>query len=179
MELIGLLMREHRLIEQIITPLNTELKHISHQNNAHPRFIYDAMFFFRTFADKYHHGKEEDILFFELSKKELDPEHLRIMNELKEEHSYARRAVSALIDATMKWSQGDQQALCLISDNLRKLIELYPRHIKKEDKEFFFPCQGYFVREEREELLKAGYDFNKEFATLYYENRMNNLLKHI
>jgi hemerythrin-like domain-containing protein len=63
MELIGLLMIEHRLIEQIIHALDTESQHISHDNIVHPLFIYNAVDFFRTYADQFHHGKEEDILF--------------------------------------------------------------------------------------------------------------------
>lgn len=171
-------MREHRLIEQIITPLRTELKHISHQNMAHPSFIYNVVDFFKTYADRYHHGKEEDILFKELRKKELAPDHMRIITELEEEHRFARRTVGALVEATEKWSQGDYDALPIISDNLRKLVELYPQHIEKEDKHFFFPCQEYFTKEEREKILQEGYEFDKNFTNLNYKERMNILLKH-
>ena len=106
MELIGLLMIEHRLIEQIIKALQTELFHLSQDNIAHPTFIYSAVDFFRTYADQFHHGKEEDILFEELSKKNLDPEHKRIMEELEEEHKYARQTVGQLIKATSEWVEG-------------------------------------------------------------------------
>jgi hemerythrin-like domain-containing protein len=67
-------MREHRLIEKIVSPLETELHYISHQKKVHPQFIYAVIDFFRTYADEYHHGKEEDILFLEMKKKELVPE---------------------------------------------------------------------------------------------------------
>ena len=172
-------MREHRLIEQITTPLKAELNHISHQNTAHPSFIYNSVDFFRTYADKYHHGKEEDILFIELSNKELEPKHARIMAELKDEHHYARKTIGQLVNATEKWSHGEQQSLTDISDNLRKLIELYPRHIEKEDKQFFFPCQDYFTEQERKNLLKAGYKFDQNFTNINYNERMSSLLKHV
>lgn len=63
MELIGLLMVEHRLIEQIVDALRVELGHIEEDSVVHPVFIYGAVDFFRTYADKFHHGKEDDILF--------------------------------------------------------------------------------------------------------------------
>ena len=172
-------MREHRLIEQIITPLETELTHISQENTAHLSFIYNAVDFFKTYVDKYHHGKEEEILFSELSKKNLDSEHSRIMTELEAEHSYERQTVGNLVISMEKWSQGDIQSLANISDNLRKLIELYPRHIEKEDKHFFFSCQDYFTKNERENLLQAGTNFNQSFMSLNYEERMNTLLQHL
>ena len=65
-------MIEHRLIEQIIKALETELHHISHDNKAHPMFIYSAVDFFRTYADKFHHGKEEDILLMNLPRRNLN-----------------------------------------------------------------------------------------------------------
>ncbi len=178
MELIGLLMREHRLIEQIVVPLEIELVHISHDDTAHPAFIYEAVDFFRSYADRYHHGKEEDILFVELGKKKLDPGLEKIMGELVEEHRFARKTVGALVEATGRWSHGEHQALADISDNLRKLIELYPRHIEKEDKRFFFPCQEYFSKEERRKLLEAGYRFDREFMNEDYSERMKVLMNH-
>ncbi len=38
------------------------------------------------YADRTHHGKEQDILFRDLEKKELSPNHTKIMGELLEEH---------------------------------------------------------------------------------------------
>ena len=134
-ELIGLLMMEHRLIEQITGVLEVEIQHISHDNVAHPAFIYGAVDFFRTYADRFHHGKEEDILFHELAKKPLTPIHRLVMGELMEEHRYARKTVGELMSATDKWSDGDLESLTVISDSLRRLCQLYPEHIRKEDKE--------------------------------------------
>lgn len=165
-------MREHRLIEQIVSPLKTELRYISHQNKLHTSFIYKVVDFFRTYADKYHHGKEEEILFLELEKKELLPEHRQILMELVEEHRSARRTVGELEKSTEQWSKGELSALTTIADDLRKLIELYPRHIEKEDKHFFFQIQDYFTKEERENLLQSGYEFDKQFTNNNYKERM-------
>jgi hemerythrin-like domain-containing protein len=177
-ELIGLLMIEHRLIEQIIQALDTELYHISHDNIAHPLFIYSAVDFFKTYADRFHHGKEVDILFVELSKKPLDEEHKRIMGELEEEHRYARRTVGQLVSYTEKWSNGDVDALPFVAENLKKLCELYPRHILKEDTEFFLQSQEYFNKTERLKLLEAGRLFDQNFANLTYQSRMKSLMEH-
>jgi hemerythrin-like domain-containing protein len=178
MELIGLLMIEHRLIEQIIYALDTEAHHISQDNIVHPMFIYSIVDFFRTYADQFHHGKEEDILFVELSKKELDKEHKHIMEELEEEHRYARRIVGQLVSFTEKWSLGEENALPRISESLHILCDLYPKHIEKEDKRFFIPCQQYFSQSERESLLEIGYDFDKRFTNTIYKDRMKSLIDH-
>ena len=177
MELIGLLMWEHRLIEKIITPLQQEQEYITKHKQAHPAKIIQIVDFFRTYADKFHHGKEEDILFKELAKKPLKPEHQKTMDELTEEHRYARQCVGQLMEATEKWSTGDQESLTTITDNLNKLIQLYPKHIEKEDKHFFHPIQNYFTKQERENLLQAGYRFDQEFTNKNYRERMKKLLE--
>ena len=55
----------------------------------------------RTYADRTHHGKEEDILFRELAKKQLSQEHQKTMNELVEDHVSGRRMVTSLVNANL------------------------------------------------------------------------------
>jgi hemerythrin-like domain-containing protein len=100
------------------------------------------------------------------------------MGELVEEHRYARRTVAQLVSSTEKWSNGEDDTLPFVAENLKKLCELYPRHILKEDKEFFFPCQEYFNKTERVKLLEAGYQFDKNFTNVTYKDRMKSLQKH-
>lgn len=171
-------MIEHRLIEQIVQPLQTELDHILNDHIAHPAFIYNAVDFFRTYADRFHHGKEEDILFVELATKPLTSQHKRIMSELIDEHRYARRTVGQLESSTENWSNGNVNALKVVAETLKKLCELYPRHIYKEDKEFFLQCQDYFTHTEREHLLETGTQFDQNFTNTIYQNRMKTLLEH-
>ncbi|MFX1466891.1 MAG: hemerythrin domain-containing protein, partial [Promethearchaeota archaeon] len=134
---IGPLMIEHRLIERIVPVLKEELNRIDKTNEVNPIFIETAVDFFRTYADRTHHGKEEDILFRDLKKKQLSAEHQKIMDELIEEHVYARRIVGNLLMSKDSYMQGNKNALKHVIDRLNDLIELYPAHIKKEDKQFF------------------------------------------
>jgi len=92
--------------------------------------------------------------------------------------AHARRTVGTLVSSTEKWSNGDVDFLPVISESLKNLSELYPRHIEKEDKHFFIPCQDYFTISERAELLEAGVQFDKEFINVKYKDRMNTLLGH-
>ena len=60
------------------------------------------------------------------------------MRELENEHIYARTIVRELSEAKDQWMRGSGKALDAVKENLLKLIELCPTHIKKEDKQFFF-----------------------------------------
>lgn len=50
--------------------------------HINPEFVDITVDFIRVYADKCHHGKEKDILFRDLQKKNLSDEHKRIIKEL-------------------------------------------------------------------------------------------------
>ena len=69
MQARGPLMIEHRLIERMLKLVNKVLIKIEKQETVDPVFVDTVVDFIRTYADRTHHGKEEDILFRELKKK--------------------------------------------------------------------------------------------------------------
>jgi len=72
---IGPLMEEHRVIERMIKIMGARLDALKKDGRVEPLFIDTAVDFIRTYADRCHHGKEEDILFRDLAKKKLLEEH--------------------------------------------------------------------------------------------------------
>jgi hemerythrin-like domain-containing protein len=161
MKPIGPLMREHRLIERLVAVLNNELKKMNEKNKANVELLTVAVDFFRTYADRTHHGKEEDILFRELAKKKLNPEHERIMKELVAEHVHARKTVSALVDAKNDYSRGNPESLKEIFALLGELVSFYPAHIEKEDEHFFYPILEYFSKKEQDDMLSEFWEFDR------------------
>lgn len=175
MKPIGPLMWEHRLIEQIVPLMKKEIDHIGKDNLSNIHFIGVAVDFFRTYADRTHHGKEEDILFRELSKKKLSSRHRKIMEELVAEHGVARKAVKTLMDARERYMKGEVYALDTIRKSLGELVTLYPEHIRKEDKDFFFPVLAYFSEEEQAAMLEAFKEFDRAMIHEKYENLISDL----
>ncbi|HMF30231.1 MAG TPA: cation-binding protein, partial [Candidatus Lokiarchaeia archaeon] len=57
------LMIEHRLIERMIAVIKKSLPAMRESQTVAPTFIDTAVDFIRMYADRTHHGKEEDILF--------------------------------------------------------------------------------------------------------------------
>ncbi|MBN2458796.1 hemerythrin domain-containing protein [Candidatus Woesearchaeota archaeon] len=158
---IGLLMIEHRLIERMVGLLEKELNNAESGKKVDSELIYSAVDFFRTYADRTHHGKEEDVLFRELEKKPLSAEHKKIMGDLVAEHAIARKNVKSLFEANQKYAGGDSKALLEIAGYLKTLTSLYPEHIQKEDKHFFIPIMDYFSKEEQDSMLKEFFEFDK------------------
>ena len=80
-----------------------------------PEFVEMAVDFIRTYADRCHHGKEEDILFRELGGKKLTDEHRRTMEELVEEHRWGRKTTVRLVEANERYIQGEREAMSTVT----------------------------------------------------------------
>ena len=168
MKPIGPLMWEHRLIERMLRSFESEISKINEQKKVNPLFIDTAVDFIRIYADRLHHGKEEDILFRDLMKKKLSPEHARIIDELMEDHRYARKTTGMLVDAKERYLKGENTVEEVIT-LMKELARFYPVHIEKEDKHFFFPCQEYFSKEELDKMLAEFYEFDRKMIHEKYE----------
>ncbi len=137
-------------------------------------FIDMAVDFIRTYADRTHHGKEEDILFRDLVKKRLTPEHARIMDELISEHRYSRQVVGKLVAAKERYLKGEDTSLEVIA-YLKELAQFYPAHIEKEDKHFFYPCMDYFTQAEQDQMLSEFYEFDRNMIHEKYRKVVDQL----
>ncbi len=160
MKPIGPLMWEHRLIEKMLAVAGREAEKIRESRKVDPVFIDTAVDFIRTYADRTHHGKEEDILFRDLANKKMIPEHARIVGELIEEHKYGRAIVKRLVEAKERYLAGEE-TLAEIAGCLEELVAFYPCHIEKEDKRFFIPILAYFTAAEQEAMLQEFFAFDR------------------
>ena len=174
MKPIGPMMWEHRLIEKMLQLFDGEIKNINENKKVDTVFIDTAVDFIRTYADRTHHGKEEDILFRDLAKKELSSEHIRIMNELIDEHTYARKTVGKLVAAKERYLTGENTSQEVIGC-LKELAQFYPQHIEKEDKHFFYPCMEYFTREEQNAMLLEFNEFDRKMIHEKYKKVVEGL----
>jgi hemerythrin-like domain-containing protein len=168
-------MLEHRFIERMIRIMSKELDKIEQKGEVDLAFIETAIDFIRNYADKRHHGKEEDILFRDLDKKQLAIEHKRIMGELVKEHVLGRNNIKKLVTAKENYAQGNKNALNDIAENMWLLVKFYPNHIEKEDKHFFIPCMDYFTEQERNSMLKECEEFDKKLVQVEYEKIVEQL----
>ncbi|MFH0910688.1 MAG: hemerythrin domain-containing protein [Planctomycetota bacterium] len=150
---IGPLMIEHRLIEKMIGRIEAAVRLAQETGRIDSAFFEGATDFLRTYADRCHHGKEEDILFRALQEKPLSHEHRRVMDELKEEHIAGRKMVRKLLEATKRAAAGTPEAAKDAASYAETLIRFYPAHIDKEDNHFFRPAMEYLTKAEQHAML--------------------------
>lgn len=171
MQPIGPLMHEHRRIERMVELVRKEGDRVQEGQKPDAHFLLEAADFFSFYADRTHHGKEEDILFQALKERDIPDELDRIRKKLEDEHEQARKLVGELRDAARDFlKESRDEASDRIADLTEKLATLYPEHIRTEDEDFFFPCMELLSEKEQKEMLDQFYEFDKELIHEKYEN---------
>lgn len=120
------LVDEHVLIKRWIALIPRVVDNLDVESDAGRLVILDGIDLIRSYADRYHHAKEEDILFEYFDQ---DSEILKVMYE---DHTTGRGHVKAMVEAL---ERRDRQTL---SEHLLAYRELLTGHIQKED-EILFP----------------------------------------
>ncbi len=167
-------MIEHRIIERMIRIARLKLEEFRRTTEPSEAFIEALVDFIRIYADQNHHGKEEDILFRDLKKKKISNEHKKIMNELIQEHVIGRKTSSQLEEARIRYFSGKKEELSVILEKMDFLVNLYPRHIEKEDKHFFQPVMIYFSSEELDRMLVEEHIFDRKMIHRKYSQVVRN-----
>ncbi len=174
---IIMLVDEHKLIIQAVDIAKVGLSKISQDRSLSADEISIMVDFFRTYVDRFHHGKEEGILFSELSRKQLSETDKKLMNELIEEHVLARRTVKALEQACQALASDKEGSLDAVKKSLETLTTLYPAHIEKEERRFFHSSTSYFSSQEQEEMLTKFREFDQSFTDKRYSQIIGTLQK--
>lgn len=113
--------------------------------------------FLRNFADKCHHGKEEGILFPEMSKK---PSNRKPINELLGEHMAGRDLIRGMAESLKNYHKGNPDAIH-IAVNMEEYIGLLTEHIKKENLVLFPKADKQLSQKLQEEMEEKFEEFEK------------------
>ena len=170
MQPIGPLMIEHRLIERLLNLMAREFERIKANTEGGPAslpfvdpvFIDTAVDFLRTYADRCHHGKEEDTAVQGPGGEKLFPEHRQIMEELIQEHAWARETTASLVKAKEGYLLEKPGALNDLMESYGKADgDSTPGASTEEDRHFFIPCMGYCSEAEQADLLARMQEFDR------------------
>lgn len=117
---------EHQNILKFIEALKKECDRLGAGAEVNKEFFKKAVDFIKNYADKFHHAKEEDVLFAELDKRK-EQMHCSPVDQMRHEHGLGRGFVKELEAAI---NSGDKEK---IMENARGYAELLEDHIYKED----------------------------------------------
>jgi len=153
MQATDILSSEHRVIESVIAALDAAADRLEADADVRPAFFLDATRFLRHFADGYHHGKEEGVLFAAMARHglPLDDGPIGVMLY---EHDRARELTAGLGKAAERWAAGDRGVAGTLADYAHAYGELLAQHIYKEDNILFPMAAQAIPPQEHDELLR-------------------------
>jgi hemerythrin-like domain-containing protein len=121
-----------------------------------PDHLKQLIDFFKTFVDKCHHGKEEELLFPALEEVGVSREGGPIGVMLKE-HQQGRDLVVKMNTAFAQYSEGNREAVTDLIQYARAYIVLLNQHIDKENN-VLFPMANRHLSSEKQAELWEGFE---------------------
>lgn len=147
---------EHRVIEVVLDCLEQMSSQARGNGRLDGQSAREALDFFRVFADRCHHGKEEKLLFPALTAKGM-PREQGPVGVMLHEHEMGRKLISGMAAQVDSASAGDRTALETFAQHAASYVELLRAHIQKED-HVLFPMAGRILSEAEQHDLLAAYD---------------------
>ena len=145
---------EHRIIEQVLDCLEKMAEQAERFGRVDVESAALAIDFFRNFADRCHHGKEEAHFFPAVEAKGF-PREGGPTGVMLYEHELGRRRVSGMDEAVASARAGDSAAARRFAEHARAYVALLRNHIEKEDHCLFGMANQALTEAEQEQLLAA------------------------
>lgn len=141
----AILSAEHQNILKVIEALLKGCSDFEGGKQLDKDFFARAIDFIRNYADKFHHAKEEDILFVELCKDEVQM-HCNPIEQMLYEHDSGRNFVKEM-EAGL--NEGNKEKIIA---NARGYAYLLQDHISKEDG-ILYPMADVVLNQEVQESM--------------------------
>lgn len=155
---IETLSNEHGLAREFLDVLAMAAEKVENGQCPSEAFFEKGVEFARTFADTYHHLKEEHVLFVQLAMKgqgEVDAQ----LEALRYEHERGRSLVSGIERALPGYVEQDPIKTGELLENIAATASLLRHHIRVED-HVFYPMARKTLTER--ELETIGQEFDKQ-----------------
>ena len=146
---------EHQLILRMLALLEEKAR-LTEEGSFHDYCFYlDGVDFIRNYADRFHHAKEEDILFEALIENGMPRANSPVAAMLME-HDLGREFVKGMEEAATRALNGEAGQDEAIVTNARGYLELLREHISKED-DILYPLAERVIPEEKRDGIVEGY----------------------
>ncbi len=151
---LQILSEEHVNILKVVESIKKECAALETGKELDKEYFDKAIDFIINYADKFHHAKEEDILFVELNKDEVEM-HCNPVNQMLHEHVLGRNFVQGLKEGLI----GDDKSKVI--NNARGYAQLLQEHIYKEDN-ILFPMADQALSDNAKDLMIKNFEKAEE-----------------
>jgi len=148
------LRQEHDAILVMLDATEEVARRLTAGELMEPRILEGLLEFFQLFADRCHHGKEEELLFPRLTAKGM-PSHQGPIGVMLAEHDEGRALVRQMKEAAGEYAQGSREAGHRWTQAARAYADLLREHISKENNILFVMAERLLTAEDQQELSAA------------------------
>ena len=166
---IHTLKHEHRVIEQGLRALNGVCLRLGSGQWIPPGTLSQLLDFIRTFAEKYHHGKEEE-QFFQLLNAVESGASMALSSCSTRQHEIERELSEKLCLAIEEYAEADPKAHERFIIAARRYIDLMVGHMETEDKLLFRLAEEILDEKDNAELTLAFKQAELELGSGALEN---------
>jgi hemerythrin-like domain-containing protein len=148
------LREEHEAILEMLDVAEETARNLHRRHPVPPETLSGLLEFLCTFADRCHHGKEEEHLFPLLERKGV-PRSGGPVGVMLSEHEQGRALIRQMSDAAAGYAAGQTAAGLRWADAALVYVELLRAHIAKENNILFVMADRLLTGTEHEELSEA------------------------
>lgn len=131
-DVTAVMVEEHKLILRMVALVDEKIGQLEAGRPAEWRFFLDAVDFIRHYADRFHHAKEEDVLFTALVENGM-PAKSSPIEAMHLAHDQGRAFVRGMEAAAQRALAGEPGQEAAVIENGRGYIAMIRDHIDKED----------------------------------------------
>ncbi|KKS70038.1 MAG: Hemerythrin HHE cation binding domain protein [Parcubacteria group bacterium GW2011_GWA1_42_7] len=154
-KIIQILTDEHKNILKVADILDNECTLLKQNKKIDKKMILEIVNFIRNYADKFHHAKEEDILFKEFCKNE-EKLHCNPVEQMLYEHELGRGFVKGIEEGINK--EDNKKVI----ENAQNYTSLIREHIFKEDTILYPMVDEILDNKTKEDMLKKFEKINSD-----------------
>ena len=165
---------EHRIIEQVLDCLEKIAQNCEAEGRLDKTSAEQALDFFRNFADRCHHGKEENHLFPAMEAKGF-PRQGGPTGVMLSEHEQGRAYIRGMADAIDRAAAGKSEPIAQFVNNAQGYVGLLREHIEKEDHCLFTMANQTLTEDDQQRLLAAFENVEDEHMGLGTHEKFLNL----
>lgn len=179
MKSIDLLVEEHKNIKRVLKVIRKMALLLYKSEDIEIDDFKKIIDFIKNYADKHHHGKEEDILFDEMEK-QLDgfvaegP-----LTAMFSEHDLARLFVSKIEENLKGAKEGNDKAILNVISNSIAYADLLNRHIEKEDDTIYIYGENNLDKKSLEDVEKRIFEVEKNAKEKNIQNKYIKLIENL
>lgn len=136
MDVLDILSNEHGLIRRYLEEVTLAAQKMEGGARPPREFFEKAVEFARLFADRYHHFKEEYLMFVHMAQKrkgEIDAQ----LEALRHQHERGRNLIASIAERLDRYDREDPIAGAELLENLAAYASLLKHHIHIEDHVFY------------------------------------------